>query len=86
MTVLRALTGRLTQETPAVSGGAFAVHNEPVPGFIRQMRMGWTGVLMVSQGTELFVPIEELWKLAEGAEPNFRPPPAKPAQRRTGKG
>jgi hypothetical protein len=86
MTVLRNLTGRSTCETPAVSGGAFAVHDEPVPGFIRQMRMGCTGLLMMSRGTHVFVPIEELWKLAESAEPNFRPPAIPSTPRRTGKG
>jgi hypothetical protein len=85
MTVIRGLNGRSTQEIPAVNGGAFAVHNEPVPGFIRQMRMGCTGVWMISQGTEVFVPIEELWNLAESSEPSFRPPSTKPARRQMGK-
>lgn len=85
MKVLRDLTGKVVEASPAVSGGAFALHNEPVPGFIRQMRMGGTGILLVSQGTELFVPIEELWALAEKVAPCFRPPAAKPARRPTGR-
>jgi len=85
MTVLRGLNGKSVQETPPVSGGLMAVHNEPVPGFIRQARMGPDGVMLVSQGTTVLVPMDELWKLAETVEPSFRPPPAKRA-RRAGKG
>ena len=64
MTVLHGLKGTPAQEMPLVSGGLLAVHNEPLPGFIRQARMGPDGVMLVSQGTTVLVPMDELWRLA----------------------
>ena len=88
MTVVRDLKGKAVQETPCVSGGAFALHDEPVPGFIRQARMGADGVMLMSAGTTILVPTNELWRLAEAIDPAFKAPPAPVAKaaRRAGKG
>ena len=58
----------------------FAMCDVPVPGFMRQMRMGITGLLMTSGPAQIFVPTAALWALAEANDPAFMAPPALPAK------
>ncbi len=58
----------------------FGIMDQPVPGFMRQLSMGITGMHLTAPGGEVFIPTEALWALAEAADPVFRPPPLPPAK------
>ena len=58
----------------------FALSDEPVPGFIRQLRMGITGLLLTAGETQLLIPTAAIWSIAEANDPSFKPS-AKPSRR-----
>ena len=79
MKVISDLKGTVTEGRPAVSGGVVGLHDEPVPGFIRQARLAVEGVTLFARDAEVHVPMAELWKLAEQVDERFRAPEGKPA-------
>ena len=70
--------------TPDLHCG-FALCDEPAPGFIRQLRMGITGMVISVGETQLFIPASAFWALAESSDAVFKAPTvvpgAKPSRR-----
>ena len=63
-------------EEPDVLRFAQAQHDEPVAGFIRQVKLGASGVLLIAGESQLLVPISELFALAQSLDSGFTPPAA----------
>jgi hypothetical protein len=57
-----ALDGRMTPMVPLCS-----VLDEPAPGFLRHIWMGEEGILLFVAQLPIFIPISELWALADAA-------------------
>ena len=57
-----------------------AVHDEPVPGFIRSASLGAGGVLIKKGDAVLGIPLAELFRLAEAHEPAMIPPSTLPPE------
>jgi hypothetical protein len=74
MKTINSLTGIAVEAPEPDLHVGFAMSNEPVPGFIRQMRMGITGLLLGSGQSQLFIPTAALWSLAEANDPAFKAP------------
>jgi len=80
MKTITHLTG-VAAEAPAPNLHAgFSLHEEPVPGFTRQLRCGITGVILRSGESALLIPTQALWDLAAAIDPAFIPPPPPPAK------
>lgn len=81
MKTISNLTGIATEQpAPEMMHCAFAVHDSPVPGFMRQFRAGVTGVHLKSLEGEVFIPMQAFWDLAAANDATFRVP-AVPAPR-----
>jgi hypothetical protein len=84
MRTIANLTGIAVEgPSPDVHCG-FAMCDEPVPGFIRQMKVGITGMLLTCGASQVFVPASAFWELAEANDAGFKAPPeavAKAARR-----
>lgn len=80
MNVLRKLSGVAIEEVPADLRFAVAMHEEPVKGFIRQAKIGPSGILLIAGPAQCLLPLEELFALAQAKDPNFAPPPVPAAK------
>jgi hypothetical protein len=76
MNVLRKLTGTASEEDVQGFRFAVALHDEPVPGFIRQAKFGASGLLLLAREAQQLIPLQELFKLAEANDARFVPPAA----------
>jgi hypothetical protein len=74
MNVLRSLIGKVSKEKTDLWQASMAIQDEPAPGFIRQAQFGGAGVMLISGKARAFVPLRELFKLAEGNDKRFRAP------------
>ena len=79
MNVLRDFKGKAFQENFKLLQPCLAVQDEPLPGLIRQAQFGPDGLLLISGKARAFVPLRELFKLAEGMKIGFARPPKQPA-------
>lgn len=76
MNTLRKLRGTPSQEDVQDFRFGIALHDEPVPDFIRQMRVGPSGVLLISGDAQVLIPLAEVFKLAEANDGRFVLPAA----------
>ena len=83
MNVIRKLVGVAAEETPTDLRMGIAMHDEPVPGFIRQVKVGLSGVMLIAGEAQVLLPMTELFALAAANDPRFIPPaaPAAPGKR-----
>lgn len=84
MNVLRKLTAVAAEETPNDLRLGIAMHDEPVAGFIRQVRVGSSGVMLIAGEAQVLVPTAELFALAAAIDPRFVPAAAAPRGQRGG--
>jgi hypothetical protein len=81
MKTINNLTGiAVDAPDPALHVG-FALSDQQASGFMRQIRMGITGMLLSAGQSQIFVPTSAFWALAEASDPAFRAPPAAPARK-----
>jgi len=74
LTNLTAEAGEATWVEPR--GILQSVHDEPVTGFFRNATLGAAGVVLKRGDRSVGIPLAELFKLAEAADPAFVPPSA----------
>ena len=74
MNVFRNLTAAVTRQKTDLWQAQMAVSDEPGPGFIRQVQFNGSGVMLISGKARAFVPLRELFKLAEATDKRFRAP------------
>jgi len=55
-------------------GSLQAIHDEPVKGFFRQVTLGAGGLLVKRGDAVVGIPMDELLRLAELADPRLQPP------------
>jgi hypothetical protein len=74
MKILSNLTATTTEgDWTEPLGVRAAIHDEPVKGFIRQMQVGPSGICILGAGASVAIPIAELFRAAELAEPRLKP-------------
>ncbi len=78
MNTLRKLKATAAQEDVQDFRFGMALHDEPIPGFIRQMRVGPSGVLLIAGEAQVLIPLAEVFALAASNDARFVPP-ASPA-------
>ena len=74
MNVLRQLSGVAGEESVGELRCVMAMHDEPKPGFIRQLSLGDGGMMLVCGEARLLIPLGELFRVAEGCDVRFVPP------------
>jgi hypothetical protein len=84
MRTINNLTGIALEAADPNLHVGFAMCSEPAPGFMRQMRMGITGMVLSCGQSQLFIPTEAFWALAEASDPSFKAPAAKAARKAGG--
>lgn len=75
MKILTQLTANASErDLPETRGSITAVHDEPVPGFFRQLRLTGTALVISRRDRAIAIPLPELFALAELHEPALTPP------------
>lgn len=77
MMTLKNLTAVASQDNVTAAPRNLPSHTQAAKGFQRRLR--WTKdnlYLEASNGSQLAIPISEIWALAEAQEPNFKIPVA----------
>jgi hypothetical protein len=55
-----------------------SIAEEPAKGFIREVDFGTDGVMLTITGVQVYVPLRQLFAIAEAVDPAFQPPPVGP--------
>jgi hypothetical protein len=68
MNVLRNLSGTVSREELTPLSPAITFSDEPTPGLIRQAQFGPDGLMLINTNGRVFVPLRELFRVAEGKD------------------
>jgi hypothetical protein len=55
-----------------------SIAEEAAKGFIREVDFGTDGVMLTITGVQVYVPLRQLFAIAEAVDPAFQPPPVGP--------
>jgi hypothetical protein len=78
-TVLTQLTAaKVTQQDYADAGVRQTIHHSPQRGINRQVSLGPSGVTIARGNAVVAIPIDELLRIADAAEPRLAAAPVKP--------